>query len=118
MNAPQVIAACAVATVVISGFSAESLPEPAHEGKPLSHWLREYETGMPGLHKKGDTQRVARAEQAVRKIGTNCFPWLVQQLSAKEATQGDALPTNFSSGEAIKRRWLAVSAFSILRPSV
>src|SRR6266567_6456797 len=118
MNTARVIAACAVATVVVRGFSAGRLPEPAHEGKPLSHWLREYDTGMPGLHKEGDTQRVARAGQAVRKIGTNCFPWLVQELSAKEATQGDALPTNFYSGEAIKRRWLAVSAFSILRPSV
>ena len=52
----------------------------------------------------------------MRKIGTNAIPWLLLELSAKEATRGDELPTNFYSGEAIGRRWIAVQAFEILGP--
>ena len=116
MNIHRGIVVCALANFVVASFSAETLvfTEPAYEAKGLSYWLREYETGMPGLHKKGDPRKVARAEQAVRKIGTNGLPWLVQELNAKEKIQGDALPTNFYSGEAIGRRFLALHAFPIL----
>jgi HEAT repeat protein len=59
----------------------------------------------------------ARAEAAVRKVGTNAIPWLLVELSAKEATRGDELPTNFCSGAAIGRRWLAATAFEVLGSS-
>ncbi len=51
---------------------------------------------------------------AVRKIGTNAIPWLLQELSAKDATRGAELPTNFYSGKAIGRRWVAATGFEIL----
>ncbi len=89
-------------------------PEPIYEGKHLSEWLDEYERSIPRPEYDGDPQMQLRAEKAVRKIGENAIPWLLQELSAKEVTHGDEMPKNYYSGEAIKRRWLATHAFTIL----
>jgi hypothetical protein len=88
--------------------------EPSIDGKRLSVWLAEYQESIPKPEYDGDSQMRARAEQSVRQIGTNAVPWLLVELSAKEATRGDELPTNFYSGKAIGRRWLAVAGFEIL----
>jgi hypothetical protein len=92
--------------------------EPSVDGKRMSVWLEEYQRSIPKPEYLGDPQMHARAEAAVRKVGTNAIPWPLQELSAKEATRGDDLPTNFYSGEAIGRRWLATAAFEILGASV
>jgi hypothetical protein len=51
--------------------------EPRYEGKPVSHWFREVcrraEADDPG------PARVAEAEEAFRKMGTNALPYLVKQ---------------------------------------
>jgi hypothetical protein len=119
MKMGQIIALLAMVTVVMAVFAAGTAQprEPVYGGKRLSQWLDEYQRGIPKPEYKGDPQMCARAEEAVRKIGTNAMPWLLQELSAKEATQGGELPTNFTSGEAIGRRWLAATAFNILGPS-
>jgi HEAT repeat protein len=96
---------------------AQGPREPSIEGKKLSVWLDQYQKSIPKPEYDGDQQMRARAEQAVRKLGTNSIPWLLVELSAKEATRGDELPANFTSGEAIGRRWLAATAFEILGPS-
>lgn len=88
--------------------------EPVVGGKKLSTWVEEYERSIPKPEYDGDPKMRARAESAVRRIGTNALPWLLQELSAKEATRGDELPTNFYSGQAIGRRWVAATAFAIL----
>jgi HEAT repeats len=102
---------------LVSAISAAELPsvrEPVIGNKGLSVWLDEYLRSAPGPEYLGDPQMGARAQEAVRKIGTNALPWLLQELSAREATRADELPTNYYSGEAIKRRSLAASAFGIL----
>jgi HEAT repeat protein len=72
---------------------------------------------FPSQEYDGDPQMRARAEAAVRKAGTNAIPWLLVELSAKEATRGDEMPTNFYFGEAIGRRWLVATAFEIFGAS-
>ena len=91
--------------------------EPVVDGKKLGAWLDDYQRSIPKPEHDGDPQMQASAETAVRKAGTNAIPWLLVELSAKEATQGDDLPTNFTSGEAIGRRWHAAMAFEILGSS-
>jgi HEAT repeat protein len=107
-----------VATAIVA-LAIEPVPpvEPLYKGKSLSAWLTDREKSLPGLHRKGDQQKVLLAEEAVREIGTNGLPWLLHELSAREKTRGDDLPTNFTSGEAINRRWRAMEAFSILGSS-
>jgi HEAT repeat protein len=96
---------------------AQGPREPSIDGKRLSVWLDQYQRSIPKPEYDGDPQMRARAGEAIRKIGTNSIPWLLVELSAKEATRGDELPTNFTSGEAIGRRWLAATAFEIFGPS-
>ena len=93
---------------------AQGLREPSFEGKHLSVWLDEFEASIPKPEYNGNQQMRSRAENAVRKLGTNSMPWLLQELNAKEKTKGDELPPNYTSGEAIKRRWRATAAFEIL----
>jgi HEAT repeat protein len=102
----------AVGTVI--GADAIVPREPVVEGKRLGAWLGDYQGSFPGPEYDGDPRMRARAEAAVLKAGTNAIPWLSVELSAKEATRGDELPTNFYSGKAIGRRWLAATAFEIL----
>jgi HEAT repeat protein len=103
--------------VLISvGFAAagQGPREPSIDGKRLSVWLDEYQKSIPKPEFDGDPRMRARAEKAIRKIGTNAIPWLLVELSAKEPTRGDELPTNFYSGKTIGRRWLATTAFEVL----
>ena len=119
MKTDRIITLFALVAVISAGFAADAVrpSEPVYEGKWLSEWLVEYQRGIPAPENDGDSQLLARAEEAIRQIGTNALPWLLHELSAKEATHGDALPANFSSGEAIKRRCLATIAFPILGSS-
>jgi HEAT repeat protein len=105
--------------LISAGFAAagQGPREPSIDGKRLSVWLDKYQKSIPKPEYDGDPQMRARAEEAIRKIGTNAMPWLLAELSAKEATRADELPTNFYSGEAIGRRWLATTAFEVLGPS-
>src|ERR1035441_10607824 len=101
------------------GFAAagQGPREPSIDGKRLSTWLDEYQKSIPRPEYDGDPQMRARAEGAVRKIGTNSIPWLLVELSAKDATPGDELLRYYPSGEGVGRRWLAATAFEILGPS-
>lgn len=107
-----VVVACTVSATDVPGPR-----EPAVGGNTLSTWVKEYERSIPKPEHEGDPKMRARAESAVRSIGTNALPWLLQELSAKELTRGDELPTNFYSGKAIARRWIAATAFEILGPA-
>jgi hypothetical protein len=104
--------------LISTGFPADAQGpcEPSIDGKRLSVWLDQYQRSTPKPEYDGDPQMRVRAEEAVRSLGTNSIPWLLVELSAKEVTRGDELPTNFYSGEAIGRRWLAATAFDILGP--
>ena len=104
--------------LISTGFPADAqgLREPSINGKRLSVWLDQYQKSFPKPEYDGDPRMQARAKKAVQKLGTNSIPWLLVELSAKGATPGDELPTNFYSGEAIGRRGLAATAFEILGP--
>ena len=112
----RIVTLLGLLVMISAGFAApgQGPREPSIDGKRLSVWLDEYQKSIPKPEYDGDPRMRARAEQAVRQIGTNAIPWLLVELSAKEATRGDELPTNFYSGEAIGRRWLAVAGFEIL----
>ena len=119
MNHFGVFILLALLAVGSTVFAADAVgpDEPVIEGERLSAWLEHYERSIPVPENGGAPKMRARAEAAVRKLGTNAIPWLLFELSAKEPTQGDELPTNFHSGEAIRRRWTAATAFGILGPS-
>jgi HEAT repeat protein len=119
MKHPGILFLIALLAVVATIHAAGPLVprEPALDGKKLSAWLNEYDRSAPVPGFEGDPKMGARAESAVRRMGTNALPWLLQELSAKEVTRGDELPTNFYSGEAIKRRWRAAMACAILGPA-
>src|SRR5437868_4928945 len=65
------------------GFSADAQGphEPFIEGRKLSVWLDQYQKSIPKPEYGGDPQMRARAEQAVRKLGTNSMPWLLVELN-------------------------------------
>jgi hypothetical protein len=119
MKGYRIIIFLGLLILISAGFAAapQGPREPVFDGKRLSVWLEAYQKTIPRPEYEGDPRMRARAEEAVRKVGTNAMPWLLQELSAKEATRRDELPTNFYSGKAIRRRWLAAAAFEILGPA-
>jgi HEAT repeat protein len=48
--------------------------EPEYEHKPLSYWLRAYELS------RDDEPRQAEVEHAIRQIGTNAIPYLLEHI--------------------------------------
>jgi len=116
MKVCRMVALCGLLCAITAGIAcrAQELREPSIEGKQLSVWLDAFQASIPKPEYEGNPQMRVQARDAVLKIGTNSIPWLLQELSAKEKTKGDELPANFTSGEAIKRRWRATAAFEIL----
>jgi len=115
----RIVTLLGLLVMISAGFAAagQAAREPSIDGKRLSVWLDEYQKSIPRPGYDGDPRMRAHAGQAVRKIGTNSIPWLLVELSAREAARGDELPTDFYSGKAIGRRWLATTAFEVLGPS-
>jgi hypothetical protein len=68
------LAALAVVAVAYAIFSRKSIPEPSYAGEPLSEWLVLYE--RPGRHGGVPTA----AERAIRSIGTNALPCLLEWI--------------------------------------
>ncbi|MDB6022564.1 MAG: repeat protein [Pedosphaera sp.] len=57
--------------------------EPSYQGRRLSEWITDYETGVSGViigQKRVEVMRSAR--HAVKAIGTNAIPTLLQWLQA------------------------------------
>jgi hypothetical protein len=79
--------ALAVALIILAGVSAWQglrLREPVYQGKRLSVWLREYRSGL----NIGDEDRVRAgntAKSAIRAIGTNAIPTLLNMLRKKDS---------------------------------
>ena len=62
--------------------------EPKVDGKPLSAWLKEYSESLRGGG-EGRESRRERSAAAVRQLGTNAIPWLVQMLREKNETRNE-----------------------------
>src|SRR5262245_39399390 len=80
MNKRRVITVLALAAIVVAGIATMLLcpGEPVFQGKPLSHWVEELRVSWQGPGS-------AKAEAAIRAIGTNALPYLVSALKAKDS---------------------------------
>jgi HEAT repeat protein len=63
------------------GFLLSRHPEPSFAGRPLSWWLADVHEAAIN---RNDTEQ-ARAENAIRAIGTNALPELIQILQAEDS---------------------------------
>jgi hypothetical protein len=63
------------AIVTFATWRSTRSPEPTFEGKPLTHWIDELD---------GSSSARANAERAIRTIGTNGVPVLLELLRAKD----------------------------------
>jgi len=69
----------ALALVCIAGlitWQAVRLREPVHKGKTLSSWLQQY----------GENGDSPEADEAIRAMGTNVIPTLLDYLASKDST--------------------------------
>jgi hypothetical protein len=64
--------------ITAAAFMALRLREPVYQGKRLSEWLRDFDNGR-------DNPGHARAEEAVRAMGTDCLPILLSELRAQDS---------------------------------
>src|SRR5688500_10061079 len=62
-----------VAAAVVGWFSVDH-DEPRYKSRSLSYWLEAYGSG--------NDER--EAEEAIQKIGTNAFPWLLKWIREPE----------------------------------
>jgi hypothetical protein len=113
---------CAATVVVMMAFSRK--PEPRYEGRPISFWVAR----LVGNHSASE---VKQAEAAIRAIGTNGLPYLIDSL-ANEPPEwrvkiahyvpgwlpGSRKFTSFlrADGKIIARVFSTLSAFAVLGP--
>jgi HEAT repeat protein len=62
--------------VMIPLFIDPGVPDPHYQNKPLSEWLKDLGSG------RRETQ--TRAEEAIRSIGTNALPMLLNELRSQD----------------------------------
>lgn len=74
----RVITVAAVTAALVLGCLLLRSPEPRHQGRKLSTWLRDFDADSP--------QSRAEAALAVRQIGTNAVPFLIQRLNQPKAS--------------------------------
>ena len=106
----MVILLAVIATVV-----AFRPREPVYQGKALNAWLRDFDNGSgnPGY---------ARAEEAIRAMGTNCLPILMSEFLAQDSPLLEKLVrlagrqhwVKVSHTERATRRARAVGGFKAL----
>ena len=108
------------ASIIGAGAALYALgpDEPTHEGLTLSEWIEKL--GAPG-----DKAGQARAEDALRAIGSSAVPHLVRLLQARDSNLKEQIELiarlqpwfNVSFGRASAQRAKAVRAFSALGPA-
>ena len=107
MTKPQqrrlIIGGGLVLAVIAVVFVANRGPtEPAHDGKKLSAWLDDLSAMTFPRECDPDT----KPAQAVRAIGTNAIPWLIQEMGAKGSTVRWRLNKLLARQNTIKFRFL------------
>src|SRR6185295_11142353 len=77
--------------LVVIGFYMERDREPSYLGKRLSQWC--IEAGPEGvgsdfgrIHWHPETEENRVAQKAIRGIGANAIPWLLEELQAQDAS--------------------------------
>jgi HEAT repeat protein len=113
----------AIAILAVMNWRLLHPHEPTYEGKPLSAWLDYYySNGVAYPHPEGWEAAKARAEFAIRKMGTNSLPALIKMISAREyALKQTSLeqarmetPGHLPIDRDNNRHWRAVYAFEVL----
>ncbi len=68
-------------------WQAQRPQEPVYHGKPLSYWLEVYDFGSYGFaHPNGPAPPTRyEANDAIRQIGTNAVPFLLQMLQQRDS---------------------------------
>jgi HEAT repeat protein len=82
-----VLAVLFVAFLGVIIWQAWRTPEPVYQGRALSYWLEGYDTGNDNqTHPKGPSPPTfVEANEAIRQIGTNAVPALLQMLEQKDS---------------------------------
>src|SRR6266850_8314983 len=76
----QVIVVCVIAALAVVGATCTLWwREPVYQGKPLSRWLIEADSGS------WPRQSPVPADQAIRQIGTNAFPMVANLLHSHDS---------------------------------
>jgi HEAT repeat protein len=118
------LAVCAALVIIVLAFIPR---EPRYKGRALSEWIRD---SAPRHSPEPET---TRAIEAVRHIGTNGLPWLVQWLRDREPPpwkrkllaladklplwlQNRVVPFFFADRSYQVRRRIALDGFVILGP--
>jgi hypothetical protein len=91
MNARTLLLAILGAILATGGCATQRPKQPSYQGKSLSAWLEDYarteyanEPDWTPAWTEEDRQARARAVNAVREIGTNAIPWLLEMVSSQD----------------------------------
>src|SRR5687767_14445402 len=99
MTREQKNASCLVLVIVLVcllGLALLSRREPTYQGKPLSEWAQQYGSN----HWGGANRAVAQeAELAIRQIGTNGIPFLLDLIRTRDPVLKKKLRT------VVPQRW-------------
>lgn len=95
----ELLSSAVLLSVVLFGCTAQ----PVWRGKALSTWLEQ----LNSLN----SSEVAAAEMAIRGIGTNAIPYLLEVLAAPESSFAEWIETG---GKSEIRRTGAIRAFRVL----
>jgi hypothetical protein len=117
------LAATVVIALIVLTWAIFRSPEPAYEGVPLSVWLQRYEDLNYFTVSEQSWHR--EADEAVRNIGTNALPILLELIDAKDsrfklkmmdlAGKQSVIKTHFTTAKT--RQQIALTAFRVLGPA-
>ncbi|MGO8928673.1 MAG: HEAT repeat domain-containing protein [Limisphaerales bacterium] len=110
----RVYIALAVLLVMLAGVSAwlglhAQNREPVYRGKPLRYWLRGYRAGNLSWNQS----TAETANEAVKHMGTNAIPTLLEMFSASDS----ALDIKLLKWSYTWRRWAGKQHFFKISPS-
>ena len=80
-RAKVVLAVLAVVLVGVIDWQVESSGEPSYHGRSLSYWIRSYRRDESLVQLAASPEEVATADDAIRHIGTNAFPYLLKWVA-------------------------------------
>src|SRR2546426_4374026 len=106
-------------SAAVAGFFAARAREPVYEGKRLSEWLRDLDDNILAADSRN------RAVDAVRQIGSNCVPTLVELLHSSDSWPkrklmelvGNQSRIRFHFTTAQERRSRAIRGIEVLGPA-
>jgi len=100
------VVACAILFVTVAVAAPER--EPEYGKKKLSEWVKIFAEGLDSAHRSNETERAA---EAIRAIGTNGVPYLVE-WSAPPPDQWHALRQGFNYVAAlVKTDWIRIDEY-------